>query len=540
MAYLPFIVALNARDRRISTPDDSIALPSVSIAGTEVNGDNLIISTNSAILTHKTLSGLDNTFTDIQGSSLSASAKEAVLSYRTTAVWDRISAVTVIGSSVNITQAVESVATNATPTTTPNAKGVLTTGTGTGGLGIENYMAVIRNNVTGDPINDNENGTVYAQLLHEHTTVPTGSISSDITSDQVLGTDTTFLIDYQVGDGIYSAWGLRVGYVKSIESNTVLTLRAEALVTLVSEAAYKRRRFSLYFKKYSGGIYSFASSTAIDCLFAEVFDYNDRPWHADLYGTGFIDTLTMPVGHAHSASDISSGELSTDRFSAIADLVAEGAIGTASTQVAAGDHAHAFSQITGMLDPSQFSAYASLVANSKIGQGSGQVAAGDHTHDSAYNSLTTGNKIGTGAAQVAAGNHNHSFSQIAGMLAPSQFSAYADLVDENKIGPGSDQLAAGDHTHSMGFNQISGTVSPSQFSAIEDLVSEGAIGANAGQVAAGDHTHTEFQGATGFPYSEILASESITIAARQQMRVYQELKIEGDLIVRGELIVKDI
>jgi hypothetical protein len=100
--------------------------------------------------------------------------------------------------------------------------------------------------------------------------------------------------------------------------------------------------------------------------------------------------------------------------------VEEGAIGTGASQVAAGNHTHAFSQITGTVDYSQFSAYGDLVDESKIGTGSGQVAAGDHAH---------------------------AFSQITGTLANSQFSAYADLVDESKIGTGSDQVAAGNHTH---------------------------------------------------------------------------------------------
>jgi len=47
-----------------------------------------------------------------------------------------------------------------------------------------------------------------------------------------------------------------------------------------------------------------------------------------------------PEGHNHDASHINSGTLSTDRFSAYSDLVAESKIGAGGAQVAAGDHSH--------------------------------------------------------------------------------------------------------------------------------------------------------------------------------------------------------
>ncbi len=538
MAYLPFIVALNARDRRQSTDADSVAVAAVSIAGTEINSTNVVTSNNSKILSNKTISGLSNTLQDIQAESLSSGAKEAVLAYRKSAVWNQINSLLVVGSNSNVTRAVETAATTRTPTLVPTYKGILTTGVGSGGVGIENYTVLLRHITTGDPINDGDNGTVYAQLVHENAVVPSGVINVAHGTIAVSGTDTTFLIDYQVGDGLYSASGDLIGYVASVLSNTYMTLQNGAFIGVLGQGAYQRHRFSLYFKKRSGAIYNFSSNTWIDFLFAEVFDYNDRPWRADLYGTGFVDTVTSPVSHYHSASDINTGTLSTDRFSAIAGLVAESAIGTGANQVAAGNHAHTFSQITGTLSSSQFSAYADLVDENKIGTGSTQVAAGDHTHPSAYSNLVDNNSIGTGSTQVAAGNHAHSFSQITGMLSYSQFSAYGDLSDEGKIGTDADQVAAGNHTHA--FNQITGTLSSSQFSAYADLVDEGKIGTGANQVAAGDHTHTDLGGAPGFPYSQILSFEAITIPARQQMRVYQELKVEGELIVYGELIVKDI
>lgn len=53
-----------------------------------------------------------------------------------------------------------------------------------------------------------------------------------------------------------------------------------------------------------------------------------------------LSSVYSPLGHTHGAGDITSGTLSTDRFSAYDDLTAESKIGTGSSQVAAGDHNH--------------------------------------------------------------------------------------------------------------------------------------------------------------------------------------------------------
>jgi hypothetical protein len=56
---------------------------------------------------------------------------------------------------------------------------------------------------------------------------------------------------------------------------------------------------------------------------------------------GTVQCTPVPGSHVHDAADITSGTLSTSRYSAIADLGAEGAIGTGASQVAAGNHTHA-------------------------------------------------------------------------------------------------------------------------------------------------------------------------------------------------------
>jgi hypothetical protein len=61
--------------------------------------------------------------------------------------------------------------------------------------------------------------------------------------------------------------------------------------------------------------------------------------YKDAGGTAYTLTF-VSTAHTHGAGDITSGTLSTDRFSAYDDLTAESKIGTGSGQVAAGDHDH--------------------------------------------------------------------------------------------------------------------------------------------------------------------------------------------------------
>ena len=65
----------------------------------------------------------------------------------------------------------------------------------------------------------------------------------------------------------------------------------------------------------------------------------DTTFSVNFAGSGTATTVARS-DHDHSAADITSGTLSTSRFSAYDDLGAEGKIGTGSSQVAAGDHNH--------------------------------------------------------------------------------------------------------------------------------------------------------------------------------------------------------
>lgn len=344
MAQVKLLVARGRRDFIEHNPDaDSITVSSVKIGGSsgvEVTSTNMVTTDNEKTFTNKTMSGLSNTFTDIQGSSLSDNAKQAVLEFRRSAVWDRVDSFTIAASSAtsNVTQAVTNAAAIDTAVTDNSAKGILMTGTGTGGAGSQNYMVQLRYHSSGDAINDAEDGSVWAELSNANAAGLTGTIAASTSSTTVTGTDTTFSTDFQVGDAVIVA-GSVLGYVATINSNTELLLAANASAT-VSGATADRRRYTLTYKQLDGGAFTFTSETVVDFLFAEVFDYNDRPWRADLFGFGWADIILTPGAHNHSASDITSGTLSTDRFDAYADLVADSRIGTGSTQLAAGNHTH--------------------------------------------------------------------------------------------------------------------------------------------------------------------------------------------------------
>jgi hypothetical protein len=102
---------------------------------------------------------------------------------------------------------------------------------------------------------------------------------------------------------------------------------------------------------------------------------------AEILATEIEQTRSMAARSQATAASAITGTISTDQFSAYADLVAESKIGAASTQVAAGDHGHAGGDITsGTISTDRYSAYADLTAETKIGASSTQVAAGDHGH----------------------------------------------------------------------------------------------------------------------------------------------------------------
>jgi hypothetical protein len=109
-------------------------------------------------------------------------------------------------------------------------------------------------------------------------------------------------------------------------------------------------------------------------------------------------------------------------------------VGGGPEQVAAGDHAHAFGEITGVAALSQL----------PVGTSADTVAAGDHTHGfgqitgiAAFSQLP----VGTTSSTVAVGDHGHDFAAITGTLDAARLSGTLDAaripsLDASKITSG--------------------------------------------------------------------------------------------------------
>jgi len=119
-------------------------------------------------------------------------------------------------------------------------------------------------------------------------------------------------------------------------------------------------------------------------------------------------------------------------------VITVGAFGTGSTNFAAGNHAHAYSDITGTHGNEDHSS--TFITTSGV----------------TYEALNGNSDVGTGATQVAAGNHSHAYSAITGTHGNEDHSStfittsgvtYEALNGNSDVGTGATQVAAGNHTH---------------------------------------------------------------------------------------------
>ncbi len=123
-------------------------------------------------------------------------------------------------------------------------------------------------------------------------------------------------------------------------------------------------------------------------------------------GTLGFDWLDAELDNALT---IAGGTVNNDSFSALSDLGAESAIGTGAGQVAAGDHGHTLSALSGSVTDAQVPD-ALTIAGGTVNNNS----------FSALSDLTVESAIGTGAGQVAAGDHGHTLSALSGSVTDAQ------------------------------------------------------------------------------------------------------------------------
>ena len=155
---------------------------------------------------------------------------------------------------------------------------------------------------------------------------------------------------------------------------------------------------------------------------------------------GQLPTAFAPASHTHAADSITTGTLSTDRYSAYNDLKVENRVGSGTTQVAAGDHTHDGGVIT-----------TGTVAEPRIDTAitrDSEVMTIVKANDGAGPGVDADTVDGQSAAAFAAASHTHAAESItSGTLSTDRYSAYNDLRIENRVGTGTTQVAAGDHGH---------------------------------------------------------------------------------------------
>lgn len=100
---------------------------------------------------------------------LDESVEQRVLNSKKIALWNMVQSVSVTGNSVNVTAEVQSAAQVDDSTNDTSNLGVLTTGTGPNGEGVENYKVQIRDSATAEPVLDPQGGKAYAELAAELT-----------------------------------------------------------------------------------------------------------------------------------------------------------------------------------------------------------------------------------------------------------------------------------------------------------------------------------------------------------------------------------
>jgi hypothetical protein len=134
--------------------------------------------------------------------------------------------------------------------------------------------------------------------------------------------------DVSVRGGLFS---IRLGEITPIPAPAIFDGRAIWLAITVGADPQTSPRLPVSFVAYA--LYANRAATAGAATTAELAANSDRLG-------GQPPASYAPASHAHDADAITSGTLSTDRFAAYADLVADARIGEAAGQVAAGNHAH--------------------------------------------------------------------------------------------------------------------------------------------------------------------------------------------------------
>jgi len=233
-----------------------------------------------------------NLTNSIQGTDLTSNSKQTVLEYKLQGYWDKIeNFITSVSNSDNITKNVEQAATIDTHTIDGSSKGVLTSGQGAWGSGINNYKGQMRLHLNGDAVDDGENGQVYFELHHENYIPLSGTISWTSGSTTVTGSSgtggTQFTTELEVGSVLIVNEEV-LGTVASITNDTSLELTSAPSSSGVDQS-YARQ-------SAKGTVSVSAGSTSVsgtNTKFTSDFEVGDALVNHDTGNTvGYIASIT--------------------------------------------------------------------------------------------------------------------------------------------------------------------------------------------------------------------------------------------------------
>jgi len=292
-----------------------------------------------------------------------------VLDYKLVALWDLVQNLSVSGTSVVATAQVQAAAVTDTATNDGSAKGVLTTGTGVNGAGIENYKIQVRDAITKDPVSDGLGGSVYGELTYvsnaytlafkksdgstfsmgaqEQVEITTNANTNNALHGKwfIIASPTAkyrIVLNY-VGDAALSplagvtdvnapiannddgatvATAIRTA-LNGISSGAVFTATgAGSSVVITTVAGVVMQGISdgsgLAETEFTFATLSKGTPSAVDFMFEEIYSLNSAPLKGFVTGTGFTDVVTVTGTHNHndlyySKSELEAGQLD-DRY----------------------------------------------------------------------------------------------------------------------------------------------------------------------------------------------------------------------------------
>lgn len=328
-------------------------------------------------------SDLDTTGVSGNAPAGTGSVHGAVLDSRLIALWDTVESMTgVTGSSADVSAEVTGAAATDTSTSDFSTKGVLLTGTGANGAGIDNYKVNIRDSETKKPIADSTGQAVYGELTENGGVYTLSFLDSaesafslgvqqqasiyTIAEDAVTQTasdddgslsgryfnfttpDTEYYVWFNTDGGgtdpaVSGKTGIEVALTAGDTADAVAAAVATAMNNETDMSASNPNTNEVVVTAASNGPVDYPSdgegtneteftfevttpgiTDSIDFMFREVYSYLDAPADAFVTGMGFADIVGVSGSHNHNdlyytKIDLESGQLD-DRYMTRSDL----------------------------------------------------------------------------------------------------------------------------------------------------------------------------------------------------------------------------